>query len=111
MSEIEWYFAYASLAMDMKEENRRTRDIIMSHASIVSPENAHEAMKSIELEDELTDEEEKQLKTRSRTLFEDKLHETDSDGRIKSDEVIGEMIRNRRSLPIESLSDMREKDG
>lgn len=99
--------------MDMKEKNRRTRDIILSHASIVSPENAHEAMKSIELEDELTEEQEKELKTRSSTLLEDKLHETDSDGRIKSDEVIGEMIRNRRNMspPIESLSDMRKKDG
>jgi len=111
MCEIEWYFAYVSLAMDMKEENRRTRDIIMSHASIVSPENAHEAMKSIELEDELMDEEEKGVKTRSRRLFEDKLREIDSDGRIKSDEVVSEMIRSRRVPPIESLSDMRKKDG
>lgn len=112
MTDIEWYFAYASHFLDVKEDNRRIRNIVLSHASLTSPNDIRDVVEASELEDELTDEEERELKGRSKRLFEDKIKNLDESGKVKSDSVIQELIRSRKNQtqPIESLSQIRDKE-
>lgn len=112
MTLIDWNFAYASYALDAKEEAKKTRNIILQIGMLVAPENTQEIWDKVRLEDELTEDEEKELEDVSKEVFEEKLHNLDADGKVKTDEVVRDMILGRKAAhqPIETLRDLGEKD-
>jgi len=106
---IEKHFALANVAFDRREDSKIRRDEIISSGMLANPEVTKQYLNHLELEEELTEEDKKQIE-------EQKIRKmTDADA-VKSDPVVQKMIRSKNEIigqqsAIESLTDMVSEDG